>query len=128
MDAVEFTRISAALIELGSRLNELRAKRAEIDKEIVQLETEIRPLILQQSQMVAEIVGTPPAATAGLPAASPSPVEDPNRASPEIRRRILDFLRKADEGISALEIAEALRIDSTVVRNVMREWARSPGE
>jgi len=126
---------AAALAELGKEIGEkgaklkvLRKRRSALDEEIQALEIELQPLLAQNAKIVADLVGQPIAvAPAGSPkvavARAPVPVS-PTAPDAAIKKRVVDFLKRADEGISAREVAEALSIDPTIVREAMRTMVR----
>lgn len=143
MDALEFQKVGAAIVELGGRLSELKAQRDVLDKDIVALETELKPLLVQHSKMIAELVGLPaippttpppPPVTHGshayIPpdrAVRPAPATDPIGPA-LLRKRIMELLRNEEPGVSALQIAERLGVDAYEVRKIMREFAESRSE
>lgn len=133
MDAAEFSRVSAELLELGERLKGLRDQRKDLDSEISELEAKVRPLVVRHAQMLADIVGN---IMPTAPAPAPAPVQlaqpqnyagsPPNMApvveEPSIAKaKIIRYLQNAEPGISAGDIAQALRLDVGTVRQVMHE-------
>ncbi len=123
MDIAEFTAVGAKIVEVGSKLSKLRSQRDGVATQITELETELMPLLVKHSQMIAEIAGKPP-----TPPAPPAP---PPGATPElngeIRQRVFKFLEDAEPGISAGEISRALRLEPYLVRQAMIELSRRPG-
>jgi hypothetical protein len=129
MDGVELAQVGAQIAELGAKLNELRSKRDALNEEIGVLEKELAPLVARHAQLVAEFAGAPPPPQTpdGAPLPQhPAPAGAP--ASEAVKKRVLQFLRRAPEGVSAREVAEALSLDDSIVREVMREMMRPSGK
>lgn len=144
MDQQEFAKVGAELVELGTKLKELKAQRAVLDKEIAELESKVRTLMAKHTQMLAEIVGVPTSVSEDAPmgmmmaaeAVGSKPEQamvptgsvvstgiTPRQEKARIKARVLAFLENAEPGTSALQIADALRIDAAAVREVMAELA-----
>jgi predicted ArsR family transcriptional regulator len=135
MDPAEFARVGAELVELGGKLNEKKAARDALNKEITELEEQIRPLMVEHQKMLAELVGvpvqavpppgppppTPPNGNGNGNGGPPKPPFDPNTA---IKQRIIAFLNRSEPGVSALEVADALKIDVSLVRQAMNDLMR----
>jgi hypothetical protein len=128
MDGVELAKVGAKIAELGSKLNELRSKRDALNEEIGALEKELAPLVARHAQLVAEFAGAPLAQTPGAGPLPQHPAPAGTPASEAVKKRVLQFLRRAPEGVSAREVAEALSLDDSVVREVMREMMRPSGK
>lgn len=127
VDVSQLAVVGAELVELGERLKVLRKKRDEVQAEITELEAKLTPLVLAHSKIIASIVGQPVAAPSppyvnggggggGLPT-----------VDGDAKGRILRFLERAEPGVSALDIATALHLDASIVRNVMRELRERNG-
>jgi len=123
MDGVELAEVGAQIAKLGARLNELRGRRDELNVEIGAMEKELAPLVARHAQLVAEFAGAPPPSQtpAGGPA-HPAPAGSP--PSEAVKKRVMQFLKRAPESVSAREVAEALSLDPILVRDVMREMMR----
>jgi hypothetical protein len=125
MDVVELTTLGAKIMEIGSKLKELRAERDEISKDITVLEKEILPLVTQHAKIIAEVIGVPiqpPASTSHTPHTPPHLLTEPNG---DVTRRVLAYLEDAEPGVSAADVAAALRLDPLVVRAAMATMARA---
>lgn len=128
MDAAEFAKLGAELVEKGNELKELKETRDDLNKQIIELEKELRPLIAQHAKFVAELVGQP--TVTSVPGSKPTQVpgaDGQTEVSADLRKRIRQYAEsRADpeDGISAAEIAEALKLDPAVVRQAMNEMAR----
>jgi chromosome segregation ATPase len=126
MDAAEFANVGAELIEKSAKLAELRAQKAALDSQIALLETEIRPLVAKQAAFLKEIMGVTES-----PAEAPAPpphVQNggsaPSGNQEALKKRIKDYLKRCDPGVSATDVADVLKIDGVLVRQVMGEMAR----
>jgi len=129
-DGTEIVAVGSQIAELGFRVKGLRAERAKLDEQITDLEAELNPLVVRHAQLIAELVGTPaqPAAQAASGSAGAlempvAPATAPVNAN--LKARVKAYLEKAPPGVGAHEVAEALTIDSGVVREVMRDMVRS---
>lgn len=126
MDAAEFAQLGAALVEKGQKLKDLKEARDDLNTEIKELEKELRPLIAQHAKFVAELVGQPSVASVPDPKPQPVPGAEPT-LTPELKQKIIAYAESRadpDNGISAAEIAEALKIDPLLVRMAMNEMFR----
>lgn len=127
MDVSELVGLGGQIVEIGTRLKVLRKKRDEVNAEISSLEDNLKPLVVQHAQIIAETIGAPIASIASPQAGflqpdTPQSLEPP----PDIKKRVLMFLQNnAERGASPLDIAEALKLDVMDVRGVMRELASS---
>jgi hypothetical protein len=140
MSVAELATIGAKIVEIGETLKAKRTERDEINIEISSLEKELMPLVIQHSKIIAEVIGqplpTPPtAAPTGptgweLPANRNQGRTSEPHGSPqtvnvaEAKKRILAYLDNAEAGVSAVEVAQELRMDAVVVRQVMADLAR----
>ena len=130
MDVPELAEVGAQIAEIGVKLKSLRVKRDELNTEISELEQELHPLVVKHSKLIAEIVGTsaqtpaPAAAAPVVPGAPAPPTEGP--PSEAMKKRVLQFLKRTHDQVSAQEVAEALSIPAQVVRDVMRDMMRTP--
>lgn len=128
MDAAEFAQLGAALVEKGQKLKDLKEARDDLNTEIKELEKELRPLIAQHAKFVAELVGQP--SVASVPDPKPESVPGSGNEptlTPELKKKIIAYANsRADpeNGISAAEIAEALKLDPLLVRMAMNEMFR----
>ncbi len=133
MNIAEIATLGTQIAELGTKLTGLRAKRDVLDTEIKEIESLIMPLVVQHSKLVASIAGiampvptlTPPPVPPvhmgggqGHPPSFQHTVEGP--LTMQVKARIRADLSKM-AGRSAQEIADILRVDSALVREVMRE-------
>lgn len=124
MDATEFAQLGAAIVEKGQKLKELKSAREKLDQEIEGLEKELRPMVAQHSKFVAELVGQP--TVSPVPGPKPRPVEESGGVTAELRQRVIAYADRhadPDTGVSAMEIAEGLKLDPAVVRQVLNEMA-----
>jgi hypothetical protein len=132
MDIANLAIIGAKIAEVGEKLKVLRGQRDEINEQIGSLEKELMPLVVEHSKIIAEIVGTPPAPPPAPPGAfaggggPPPPIPQPG-ASPEVlqkaKARILKYLDDAEPGVSAADVANALKMDPFLVRRIMGEMS-----
>jgi hypothetical protein len=164
-DLGEFATIGAQIAEIGTNLNQLRAQRAELDQKIHAHETELGPLIVRHSELIAALTGqampqpraVPASQYMGVgradnlgpqhPAGPPvsllvdgetarAPSEDDSempqtfapvsvstsvKGTSQQKERIKDFLVKCEEGVTSHQVADKLKVDSALVRAVMRE-------
>lgn len=66
----------------------------------------------------------PPIATLGLPSAQPAaPAKSAQTVENQLKQRVKDYLKRqtAEEGISATDVADVLKVDAMLVREAMRE-------
>jgi len=136
--AYDLITLSTKISELGTKLEGLRAKRLDLDNQISELEQALVPLVTQHTSMMATIMGR----------AMPAPIRTPQQQQPvpdsgaivpsvgtdspvnqQLKQRVMDYLKhyrktNDEEGASAQSIAEALHIDSALVRECFRELAR----
>jgi len=117
--AETLAELGQKIAEKGVRLKELRKRRAALDEEIQALDIELQPLLARNAQIVAELIGRPVSAPAAVaqPQASQLPVGAPDVA---LRGRIVAFLKSAEPGVGAADVAEALHLDVRIVREAMR--------
>lgn len=131
MDVAELATLGTQIVELGTRLNGLKEQRDALNTEVVELEAELRPLVLKHAQIVASLVGTPVSPAPAVPSVDGRGREllPDGPAKDEARRRVVAYLADAEPGIGALEIASQLRLDGMLVRQIMFEMShggRSP--
>lgn len=127
VDVSRLAIIGAEIAGLGEKLKTLRVQRDEVQKEISELESKLTPLVLEHSKIIASLVGQPlappppPPHVNGETYGPPNGPNGPSIALPAFKARILRYLDNAEPGTSAQDVATALQIDATIVRNVMRE-------
>lgn len=139
MDIADLATLGARIVELSHKLKAKKNEREILDKDITALESELMPLVTEHSKVIASVVGaalpapvpyvTPPHALPNGPRPqqqpknddAPPPIPTPDAA---VKKKVLDYLRTAEEPGSAQTIAEALRLDPLVVRQVLSELAR----
>lgn len=137
MDISEFASVGAKIAELSLRLKQGRADLEVAQKAVTSLEDELRPLVVEHAKMVATLVGE-----AGVSLASEMPagvVLSPNTsgivvpgretsaqeaARASLRKQLLRYLDNAPEGVSAIDVADALKVDVVLVRQIMGDMAR----
>lgn len=144
MELADFARLGDQIAEKSLALKSEREKAAHILRGIKALEDELRPLVEQHAKMVAEMLGSVAPPTVIAPA--PYPVQptqkstpgmnfgSPTGANPVIesaKQRIRQYIRSSEDGqqdtakgISATSVAEALGVDSGLVREVLFEMSR----
>jgi hypothetical protein len=125
MDAAEFAKLGAELVEKGQKLQELKEARDDLNREIAEIEKQLRPLVTQHAKFVAELVGQP--TVNPVPSPKLTPVDTSGGVTAELRQKIISYAnRHADpeNGLSAAEIAEGLKIDPAIVRQVLNDLAR----
>lgn len=128
--------LGSRIAELGLQLTQVRSKRDELSGQVTALELELMPLLQQHGMLLAAIIGrampTPvltPAAPLPVPQ-YPTPSAGPTAPPPYdhntgMRLRIKKYLRNVDESVSAMDIADALKVDATLVREVLLELRNS---
>lgn len=120
----EITVVGMKLLELGTKLRKLRAERDDLTTQITAIEGEIAPLLVRHTQLISEITGML------LPKQGVNDhVDSTARGAPPkleggTKQRVLKFLQMAEPGVGPLEVAEALRLDVSLVRQAMMEMAR----
>lgn len=150
--AIELAALGSQIAEVGIELAKLKSERKTIDEQISTLESKILPLIKQHSGLLTGLVGSlaappaPPPIQYAQPTPAPmpqyltepspqpqpmmpptQPMPAPQRGSDPTRERIKAFLRTVDQSVSAMDIADALKIDSSIVRDVLREMMHNRG-
>lgn len=134
MDAAEFVEVGSKILKIGTQLSDLRAEREALDKQISLLESEFVPLVVRHGELLAEMAGTampkPPPPPAPVPTFSVTPA--PANDKMLLVNRIKGFLKQAEESEqdqrpSATQIAEALKVDPTLVREIMRDVLSGAG-
>jgi hypothetical protein len=141
MSVAELVTIGAKIAEIGETLKSKRTERDKINAEISALEKELMPLVVAHSKIIAEVLGQPLQPPAPPPPPqnftsnyTPFPQNHGNGAPPMIpppainakdaKQRIVNYLDTAEPGTSAADVASALRMDPTVVRQIMADMAR----
>jgi hypothetical protein len=134
LDLARLTTLGGQIAALGTQLNDLRGQRDALSLQVVALEQQITPLLLEHAQIIAAITqgmgGPPPSPTSALGQRPPHQVAAPAPSGdPAMKARIKAFLKSSGKGMSALEVGDALRIDSMLVREVLVEMrGDSPAE
>jgi hypothetical protein len=129
VDAIEFVEVGGKIMKLGGDLAALREERKVLDEKISAMEKELLPLVGRHAELLSGVMGaampkpvtSSPSPAVAQAAAGPSPAEE--KAS--LMRRVKGFLNAAEPGTSAMQIAEALKVDPALVREVMRELSTS---
>lgn len=136
MDAAEFAEIGAKIVKHGVELEKLRSERDALNSQIQILEKELLPLLARHSELIAAMMGRPitpvaaPTPTAvSVTSASGVPLANtlgeaamvPQVDRKILRRRIQKLMEEADDAMSAMDIAERLKIDAVLVREIMLE-------
>jgi hypothetical protein len=138
MDTSDLVPLGEKILEVGNRLKDLRAQRDSILTQISVLEAELTPLLVEHAKIIAEVAGAPPPVPpVYAPPASGAPIHGspnglvngpPNHpqrlGEKEVRAKVLAYLEDAEPGASARDVAEALRLDPVVVRQVMADLMR----
>lgn len=125
--AVEFVEIGGKIMTLSGQLAPLKAERAALDEKISILESDLRVLSGRYSALIAATLGTVlPTPVVPAPIIAPVPMgPSPGDEKVALMRRVKGFLNNAEPGTSAMQIAEALKVDASLVREVMRELSTS---
>jgi len=118
--------LSTKIVELGGKLSELRTARDALNTQIQGLEKELLPLVAKHGELMAALLGQalPVAVAPAALEASPAVADSSASLSATTKKRVIEFLKRQDTsegGISAMEIAEALKIDVSSVRECMLE-------
>jgi hypothetical protein len=118
MDAAKLMELTTEIVEVSGKLNALRAQRDSLTPQILPLEARLTVLMVEHGKLLGSL--------AGLSVPVPAPVAAPEAPSSSgdssVKGRVLAYLRAhsgGDEPISATDVAEVLRIDATIVREVM---------
>lgn len=123
MDAAEFVDVGGKIMAIGGQLETLRGEREVLNTKITALEKELLPLLARHAELVSSLMGAAmpkPVAPAPLPLTQiPGPTPGDEKVA--LARRIKGYLNNAEPGTSAMQIAEALKVDAALVREVMRE-------
>lgn len=131
-DLADLATIGAQIAELGVNLKQLRSERDALNKQIEAAEAELMPLVVRHSKIIADITGvalpTPKKRQAPATGNGASD-EDPQQPRANVaKNRIKDFIKtRAQEGMSALDISEALHVDAALVRECMNELMHPRG-
>ena len=126
MDLAELVVVGGKIAEVGERLKTLRGERDVLNKEISELEKILMPLVVQHTKIISEVMGTPlPVPAAQQPQGPGGGHVPPRQAAREpgsdLKRRIIEFLDDAEPGLSAADVANALKADPLHVRQIMAE-------
>lgn len=125
VNIADFAAVGARLLELGEKLKTLRGQRNDIQEQITAIETELVPLVVKHSKFLADLVGTAlPAALAAPQQNNPGqPLLSPPSATANegIKKRVIQYLQRSEQGVGAIEVADALKIDVMLVRQAMME-------
>jgi hypothetical protein len=123
MDAAEFVEVGGKIVTIGGQLEKLRTEREALDVQITALEKELFPLLGRHAELVSSLMGPvvskplPPPVVL-QPPLPPDMIGGDDKVA--LARRIKGFLNNAEPGTSATQIAEALKVDASLVREVMR--------
>lgn len=129
-DLADLASIGAQIAELGVNLKQLRSERDALNKQIEAAEAELMPLVVRHSKIIADITGVvaPPPKKKRAAGNGTAPEEPAPPRANVAKNRIKDFIKtRAQEGMSALDIAEALRVDASLVRECMNEMMHPRG-
>lgn len=127
MNIAEIATLGTQIAELGMKLTGLREKRNVLDAEIKEVEALITPLIMEHSKLIASIAGIalPPPPPPPSPFAHTGPTHVDHNPPQDTRNQQLKARIRMDlpkmSGMSAQDIADRLRVDSALVREVLRE-------
>jgi len=133
MDATKLMELTAEIVEISGKLNALRAQRDSLTPQILPLEAQLMTLMVEHQKMFSAIAGVAiPAPVAAAPAPTVGTViEAPGVESHSVgsgsnaplKNRVLAYLQKrqGDEPISAIDVADVLKIDASIVREAMLE-------
>lgn len=127
--AVEFVEVGGKIMTISGQLAPLKTEREALNEKITALEQELVVLAGRYSELLAATLGAAmpkpvalvPAPVAVQAPAGPAPGED----KLALTRRVKGFLNNAEPGTSAMQIADALKVDASLVREVMREMSTS---
>lgn len=138
IDIAEIATLGMQLAEQGMKLRDLRESRDALNVSIAALEKEVLPLVLRHTQLLTALTGnlvqpTPQAAPIAQPQPSPGPgpqgFSAPKPGEPDmviLKKRIQNYIQaNQDAGVPivANEMANALQVDSSYIRQAMRELA-----
>lgn len=132
-ELADLATIGAQIAELGVNLKQLRSERDALNKQIEAAEAELMPLVVRHSKIIADITGVAlptPKKRQALATGNGAPDgEDPQQPRANVaKNRIKDFIKtRAQEGMSALDISEALHVDAALVRECMNELMHPRG-
>lgn len=134
MDISDFASVGAKIAELSLKLKQGRADLEGAQKAVASLEDALRPLVVEHAKMVASLVGDAGILSAPempAPGVALSPIVVPGRetsaqeaARASLRKQLLRYLDNAPEGVSAIDVADALKVDVVMVRQIMGDMAR----
>ncbi len=126
--AIEFVEVGGKIMTLSGQLAPLKAERDALNEQITALERELVVLAGRYSELIAATLGTamPKPAVPVVAPVLPGPAgPTPNDEKLALIRRVKGFLNNAEPGTSAMQIADALKVDASLVREVMREMVTS---
>jgi len=132
MDATKLMELTAEIVEISGKLNALRAQRDSLTPQILPLEAQLMTLMVEHQKMFSAIAGVAlPAPVVAAPAPTGTVIEAPGVESHSVgsgsnaplKNRVLAYLQKrqGDEPISAIDVADVLKIDASIVREAMLE-------
>lgn len=130
MDAVvESVEIGGKIMTLSGQLAPLKAERDALNEKIQVLEKELLGLAGRYSELVSAtlsaVMPKPLAFVAAAPTTPPPTGPSPGDEKVLLMRRVKGFLNNAEPGTSASQIADALKVDAALVREVMRDLSQA---
>lgn len=128
MDAGAFIELGSKIVKVGQELKNLRDQRDALNPQIAALEAELTPLLMEHAKMIASVAGVsmptlaPTAAVVEAPGVISHPVAGTG-VNAQLKARVVDYLKKrqGEEGVSAMDVADVLKIDAAIVREAMME-------
>lgn len=150
-NAGELVTLGTDIVRLGGEMKEAQAELAAAQARVAKISAEMQPKLMRHAQLIQQAAGmafpaphapaAPPAPAAPLPdwappianliepGAAPVPTQQPIQppkqlsADQQLKQRVKDYLKRRppDEGVSATDVAEVLRVDALLVREAMRE-------
>lgn len=124
-NAAELVELGGKIATLCGQLAELRVKRDELNTQVTALEKELTPLLVRHGELIAKMAGAalPPPPVPPTPVGAAISSSLPGGEKTLVERRVINFLKNAEPGTGALDIARALNIEASKVREVLRELA-----
>lgn len=120
MDAGEFVDIGGKIVAIGGQLEKLRVERDGLNSKITALETELLPLLTRHAELVSSLMSVALPKPVAAPPSPQPPGPTDGDAKVSLAKRVRGFLENAEPGTSATQIAEALKVDAALVREIMR--------